>query len=44
MITKARHANPKPIPQIYFTGNLDQPAVATIFFILEEVKETTFDF
>ena len=34
--------NPKPIQQIYFTGNLDQAAI--IFFITEEAKETNFDF
>ena len=37
-------ADPKAIQQIDFTGNLDWIRNATIFFILEEVKETISDF
>ena len=33
-------ADPKAIQQINFTGNLDRP---TMFFIIEEVKETALD-
>ena len=35
-------ADPKTIQQINFTGNLEQQA--TIFFIIEEAKETVSDF
>ena len=35
-------ADPEAIQQINFTGNLDR--VVTIFLIIEEAKETTFDF
>ena len=31
-------ADPKAIQQINFTGNLDLPAGATMFFIVEEAK------
>ena len=34
----------KVIQQINFTGNLDQTADATMFFITEEVKGTVLDF
>ena len=34
----------KAIQQIIFTRNLDRPAGATIFFIIEEVQETILDF
>ena len=37
-------ADPKTIQQISFIGNLDQLAVATMFFIIEEAKETKLDF
>ena len=30
---------PKAIQQISFTGNLDEAANTTVFFIIEEVKE-----
>ena len=37
-------ADPKAIQQINFTANLDRAGNATIFFIIEEVKETVFEF
>ena len=37
-------ADPKAIQQINFTGNLNRAEVATMFFIIEEVKETVLDF
>ena len=40
---KALDAGRKAIQQINFTGNLDRPAVTTMFFILEEVKKITLD-
>ena len=39
---QALDADPKAIQQINFTGNLQQQA--TIFFIIEEAKETVLDF
>ena len=33
-------AEPKAIQEINFTGNLDQGAIASMFLIIEEVKET----
>ena len=36
------HVDPKAIQQINFTGNLENNA--TIFFIIEEAKETVLDF
>ena len=41
-IQQALHNDPKAIQQISFTGNLEKSA--TIFFIIEEAKETTLDF
>ena len=38
------HANPKAIQQINFTGNLDGAEGSTMFFIIEEAKETVLDF
>ena len=35
-------ADPEAIQQINFTGNLDR--AVTIFLIIEEAKETIFDF
>ena len=32
------------IQQINFTGNLDRPEGATMFFIIKETKETVLDF
>ena len=37
-------ADPKGIQQINFTANLDIPGRTRIYFILEEAKETVFDF
>ena len=37
-------ADPKAIQQINFTGNLDKAERATMFFIIEEAKETVLDF
>ena len=41
---QALDADPKTIQQIIFTGNLDWNGNATIFFIIEEAKETILDF
>ena len=41
---QARHADSKTIQQINFTGNLAVAAGATMFFIIEEAKETALDF
>ena len=43
---QALDADPEAIQQINFTGNLARNAVAntTMFFIIEEAKETTLDF
>ena len=45
---QALDADPKPIQQINFTGNLnrgeDENDNTIIFFIIEEVKETILDF
>ena len=37
-------ADPRAIQQINFTANLDRAGNATIFFIIEEAKETVFEF
>ena len=37
-------ADPRAIQQINFTANLDRAVNTTIFFIIEEAKETTFEF
>ena len=37
-------ADPKAIQQINFTGNLNRVAGVTMFFIIEETKETILDF
>ena len=37
-------ADPKAIRQINFTANIDRDGNATIFFIVEEMKETILDF
>ena len=34
----------KAVQQINFTGNLNRAEGATIFFIIEEAKETVLDF
>ena len=36
-------ANPRAIQQINFTANLDRARNTTIFFIIEEAKETIFE-
>ena len=37
-------ADPKAIQRINFTGNLSRVEAATMFFIIEEAKETDLDF
>ena len=37
-------ADPTAIQQINFTANLDRAGNTTIFFIIEEAKETIFEF
>ena len=37
-------ANPRAIQQINFTANLDRAGNTRIYFILEEAKETVFEF
>ena len=37
-------ADPRAIQQINFTANLDRAGNTTIFFIIEEAKETVFEF
>ena len=37
-------ADPRAIQQINFTANLDRAVNTTIFFIIEESKETVFEF
>ena len=41
---QALDADPKAKQQINFTGNLNRPEQTTMFFVTEEVKETTLDF
>ena len=41
---QALHADPKAILHISFTGNLGQAGSTSMFFIIEEVKETVADF
>ena len=41
---QALDANNKTIQQINFTVNLDKTGNTTIYFILEEAKETIFEF
>ena len=41
---QALDADLKGIQQINFTGNLDRPEGATMFFVIEEAKETMLDF
>ena len=41
---QALNADPKAIQQINFIDNLDRPEGATMFFIIEEAKETILDF
>ena len=37
-------ADPRAIQQIIFTANLERAGNTTMFFIIEEVKETMLDF
>ena len=37
-------AGPRAIQQVNFTANLDRAGKTTIFFIIEEAKETIFEF
>ena len=37
-------ADPKAIQKNNFTGNLDRAECSTMFFIIEEAKETVLDF
>ena len=41
---QALDADPRAIQQINFTANLDRAGNATMFFIIEEAKETVLDF
>ena len=41
---QALDVDPKAIPQINFTGNLEGERNTTMFYILEETKETILDF
>ena len=41
---QALDADPRAIHQINFTANLDGAGNTTIYFILEEAKETVFEF
>ena len=41
---KALHADPRKIQQINFTASLDRAGNTTIFFIIEQEKETIFEF
>ena len=38
------HADPRAIQQVSFTANLDRAGNTTMFFIIEEAKETVLDF
>ena len=37
-------ADPRVIQQTNFTGNLDRNGITTMYFIIEEAKETGLDF
>ena len=41
---QALDADPRAIQQINFTANLDRAENTTMFFIIEEAKETVFEF
>ena len=41
---QALDADPKAMQQIHFTANLDQEGSTTLFFIIEEAKETILPF
>ena len=38
------NADPRKFQEINFTANLDRPGNTTILFIIEQEKETTFEF
>ena len=38
------HSDPKAMQQINFTGNLDRAEGATMFFVIEQARETVLDF
>ena len=41
---KALDSDPREIQQMNFTANLDRAGNTTMFFIIEEAKETALDF
>ena len=41
---QALNADPRAIQQINFTANFDREGNTTMFFIIEEAKETVLDF
>ena len=41
---QALDVDPKAIQQINFTANIDRAGNARLYFILEEAKETVFEF
>ena len=41
---QALDVDPRTIQQIIFTANLDRAGNTTMFFIIEEAKETVLDF
>ena len=41
---QALDADPRAVQQINFTANLDRPGNTRFYFILEEAKETVFEF
>ena len=41
---QALDADPRAIQQINFTANLDRDGNTRFYFILEEIKETVFEF
>ena len=41
---QAFDADPRAIQQINFSANLNRPGNRTMFFIIEEAKETVFNF
>ena len=43
-LSKQQEPDPRAIQKINFTENLDRAGNTTIFFIIEEAKETILDF
>ena len=43
-LSKQQEPDPRAIQKINFTANLDRAGNTTIFFIIEEAKETILDF